>query len=80
MRDHAYRRAVRQKWINRRVYIVRNIWLEPLYPWLKGGSRLSKYNFAHGKCGVCQQDRYRDTRHLEETKWLRVSGLGPSLY
>jgi hypothetical protein len=63
MRDHAYRRAVRNKWIKRRLFIVKNIWLDA-GDWsvihAKPG-KLAKYNFAHGRCNVCQLPRYRDT-------------------
>lgn len=71
MRTRSWRRHQRQRVINHRLFIVTNIWRDNLWPWLKSGSRLSKYNFAHGQCGVCCNPRYSDIPRMNEvTQWL----------
>jgi hypothetical protein len=53
MRTRAWRRAQRDRWINRRKHIVQAIWLEsrPEGWW----SKLSKHNLTcRPRCGLCK--------------------------
>lgn len=74
-RTRPWRRAQRQRIINKRLSIVKNKWylnkdwIE--FNWMKNGSRLAKYNLVCS-CYGCRDFKYRETRHLQHasvTQW-----------
>ena len=55
MRDRAWRRAQRARWINRRLDIIKNVWLQEPWPWLCNGAKLDKHNLTcRPRCGLCK--------------------------
>lgn len=55
MRNRAWRRAQRQRWVERRLNIVKNIWLRQPWPGLHGGAVLDKQNLTcRPRCALCK--------------------------